>query len=242
MTTATQALIDKLSIRDDLSVEEREVLGSAPAQFKNFTRGADLVQEGDELNFSVLLVDGWAGRVKGLVDGQRQILSLNISGDFIDLHAFPLKVQDHSVVALTDCRVALFPHETLTRITEQYPHLTRVLWTSTLIDSAILREWLLSTGRRSATEHLAALICEMFVRLKSIGKIDGNSFEFPLSQTELSDVLSLSAVHTNRVLQELRGEGLVVWKSSRVEIPDFDRLAKFASFDGRYLHLEKRKR
>ena len=242
MTAAAQALIDKLCLRDELSREEIEVLRSAPSQFKEFSRGGELAREGDEPGASTLLVDGWAARVKGLPDGRRQILSLHIAGDFIDLHTFPLKVQDHSVVAITDCRVALFAHEALQRITEEHAHLTRLLWTSTLIDSAILREWLLSTGRRSAAEHLANLFCEMFLRLQSIGRVDGNGFDFPLSQSELSDALSLSAVHTNRVLQELRAEGLIVWKGTRVEIPDWDRLRDFASFDARYLHLEKRRR
>jgi CRP-like cAMP-binding protein len=239
MTNASETLIAKLSLRDELSAEERQALESAPSQMKHFARGEEMVREGETPSFSTLLVQGWGARQKCLPDGRCQILSLHITGDFLDLHAFLLKVQDHSVVALTECTAALFPHQTLQTITEQHPHLARLLWTSTLIDSAILREWVLSTGRRTAAEHMANLACEMFLRLRSIGQVEGYVFEMPLTQSQLADVMGLSVVHTNRTLQELRSRGLVVWEGRRVEIPDWERLCEFAYFDPRYLHLER---
>jgi len=242
LTETVHPLIRKLEQRDTLSPEERAVLEKAPSRLKEFERGEDLVREREEPSDSTLLVDGWAARYKTLPDGRRQILALHIPGDFIDLHSFPLKVQDHSVFALTPCKVALIPHNTLREITENHAHLTRLLWLSTLIDGAIMREWLLSAGRREASEHMANLLCETWMRLKTLGLTWDHTFQFPLTQAELGDCLGVSTVHTNRVIQELRGKGLITWKGDWVEITDWDGLCNLADFDPTYLHLDQRPR
>ncbi|MXQ10946.1 Crp/Fnr family transcriptional regulator [Microvirga makkahensis] len=243
-TAPANPLIRKLEQRDTLAPEEKQALDKAMARgrIKEFRTKEEMVREHDEPSFSTLLLDGWAARYKSLSDGRRQMLAFHISGDFVDLHAFPLKVQDHSVVALTPCKVVLVPHEALNEITENFPHLTRLLWVSTLIDGAIVREWLLSTGRRSAIEHVANLMCETYTRLQAIGLAKADEFNFPLTQAELGDALGISTVHVNRVLQDLRKEGLITWKGDRIEINDWDRLCALADFDPTYLHLDQRPR
>ena len=59
--------------------------------------------------------------------------------------------------------------------------------------------------------HLAHLICELFLRLETVGLVRGNSFDFPLTQADIADMIGLSLVHTNRTIQELRSSGLVTW-------------------------------
>lgn len=95
-------------------------------------------------------------------------------------------------------------HGKLRTITEQAPHLTRLLWLDTLVDGAIHREWIVAMGRRSKTSHLAHLICELFVRLQVVNRTSGMSFNLPLSQAEMADVLGLSVVHMNRVIGSLK--------------------------------------
>ena len=137
-------------------------------------------------------------------------MAIHVVGDFVDLHSFVLKTMDHSVGALTRCRVALVPHEFLQGVTERLPHLTRLLWLDTLVDAATHREWIVGMGRRSALEQLAHLICELYVRLEVLGQVDGATFDLPLTQTDLGDALGLSLVHINRTVRELREAGLLI--------------------------------
>src|SRR5690349_5080994 len=41
---------------------------------------------------------------------------------------------DRRIAAFMPCNVALVAHETLREITENYPHLARMLWLNTLVD------------------------------------------------------------------------------------------------------------
>jgi CRP-like cAMP-binding protein len=146
---------------------------------------------------------------------------------------------DDGVTAITRCKVALVPHETLREITKNYPYLTRVFWFTTLIDAAVHREWMTGLGRLDARERLAHLVCEMHTRLETIGLVEDGSFDLPMTQAEIGDAFGLSTVHTNRVLQELRADDLISLKGKRLTVLDWNRLCEAAKFNSEYLHVDQ---
>jgi CRP-like cAMP-binding protein len=236
------SLIRKLEQRDPLSDEEKHVLANSVARIREFGVDEDLVSEGERPNYSTLLLEGFAARYKDLADGRRQITAIHVPGDFVDLHSFLLHRMDHGIVALTPCRIGAVPHEILRHITERHPHLTRLLWLSTLIDGSIHRESLVGMGRRTALGRMAHLLCELFLRLQVIGQTEGDSFRLPLTQAELGDTLGLSTVHVNRIVQELRTAGLITWRGQVVTIENREGLVEVADFDPAFLHLENEPR
>lgn len=235
-------LLRKLRRRDDLSSDEVVVITSMFTETRIVEAGDDIVRDGDRPDHSTLVVSGVACRYKVLRGGERQITALHLPGDFVDLHSFLLKEMDHGVGAISTCRVATVPHETLTQISREQPHLTRLFWLLTLLDGAMHREWLVAMGRQPAVGTLSHLLCELRVRLGVIQDVVDNTFTVPLTQADLADLLGLSSVHVNRVLQELRGDGLVSWKGNKVTLHDWDALCTVAQFDDRYLHLVKEPR
>ncbi len=239
----TKLLIRKLEHSDALSDEEKDVLERAFTRIRDYGADEDIVREGDRPTESCIIVEGFAARYKVLPSGRRQISAIHIGGDFVDLHSFLLKTMDHGVTTLAPTRIAFVPHATLKKISEDYPHLTRILWLSTLIDAAIHRQWLTAMGRSSATAQMAHLICELYVRLGAIGQTNGHSFHMPVTQEELGDALGLSTVHVNRVLTELRNGGIVQWQGGgAVTILNWDRLSEIAEFSPVYLSLQNEPR
>ncbi len=132
--------------------------------------------------------------------------------------------------------------EVLSAISENHPHLTRLLGLHIAVDAAIHRQWIVSIGRQSAREQAAHLLCELFIRLQAVGLTEGHSFKLPLTQAELGDTLGLSTVHVNRMLQELRAEGLITWRGETVVLEDWPRLQEVAEFDPAFLCLEREPR
>lgn len=232
-----QPFFRKIQLRDELGAEEQRAIAAAADQRVNFAAGEDLVREGDRPHRSMLVTNGFTCRYRMVNAGERQLTALHLPGDFVDLHSFLLKEMDHSVGALTECSIITFPHERLVKVTERFPHLTRLLWLLTLLDGAIHREWLVGMGRLSAPQRTAHLICETYRRLQAIGLATGNHFSFPVTQAALADAVGISTVHINRVLQELRQLELIVWDGGVMEIPNWPALARTGEFDDRYLHL-----
>jgi CRP-like cAMP-binding protein len=237
-----QRLLLKLRARDELSAHEEQVLRAAVSSVEEFPAARTLVRAGAELRHSMLVVDGFVARFKDLSDGQRQIQEIHVAGDFTDLHGFILKRLDHNVGTLTRTRIAMVPHEALRRITEEEPHLARMLWFSTLIDSAIQREKILSVGRRAALSRLAHLLCELMVRLELVGLGDDGSFALPITQLDLGDASGLTSVHVNRMLKQLRDDRIVTFRGGQVTVHDWQRLQQAGEFDAAYLYLDRRPR
>jgi CRP-like cAMP-binding protein len=112
------------------------------------------------------------------------------------------------------------------------------LWRDTLIDAAIFREWMINIGRREAFARTCHLLCELLVRLRAVGLAQDHTCELGATQGELADALSVSHVHANRVLQEIRATGLISLKRSTLKVLDWEGLKKAGEFDDAYLHLE----
>ena len=201
-----------------------------------------MVHQGESPIHSTLMLWGFSARYTMLSDGKRQISAVHVPGDFVDLHSLFLRPMDHSVLALTDCQVVEVPHALLREISETHPHLTRLLWTLTVIDAAIFRQWLVASGHLPAVGQISHFFCELWTRLSVVGLTEGRCFDLPINQGDLGDVMGLSSVHVNRCLMTLRRNGLLEWTGGRVTILDWNELQALAEFDPEYLNLDQRPR
>jgi DNA-binding transcriptional regulator LsrR (DeoR family) len=64
-----------------------------------------------------------------------------------------------------------------------------------------------------------------------VGNATSRTFELPLSQEVIGDVLGLSAPHVNRVLRRLRLEGLITIDGHTVTLNDLEALQTVAQFE-----------
>jgi CRP-like cAMP-binding protein len=232
-------LIRKLESIAHLSDEERQAIESLPIRTRVLQPRQDIVRDGDKPSQCCLLLDGWACRYKLLSEGRRQILSFHIPGDIGDLQSLHIQSMDHSLGTLTTATVAFIPHESLRELTARFPGVAAILWRNTLIDAGIFREWMIGMGRRSAYERIAHTFCELYLRQQAVGLASEHRCPWPISQIDLSDALGLSNVHVNRVLQEMRGKGLITLRGPTLVIQVWDELRRVAEFDPTYLHLGK---
>jgi CRP-like cAMP-binding protein len=231
--------LKKLRRRTEISQEEERAIRDAVSETRQVAADQILIRSGQPLTSSLMLLDGWIARGKDLAGGERQVTELHVAGDFADLHGYTLKRLDHDLVTLSECTIAVVPHDHLKVITERYPRLARIYWFSTNVDAAITRELALSLGQRSAISRMAHLFCELHVRLSEVGRSHPDGFEFPLTQRELSECLGLTVVHANRTIQELRRRGLVILENRRLTILDRSGLEGVAQFDPSYLCLDR---
>lgn len=234
----TNALIARLSHGAPLDETDRARLDALSFDARTVPPHTDLSLQGDRPEMVHAVLDGVACRYRLTEGGERSIMDLVLPGDFCDLHVVLLNHMDHSVATLTECQVVRIPAAALEAVTEAHPRLARAMFWSALVDESILREWLVNMGRRRSDRQLAHLFCEMHARLAAVGGVDGDTFPQPLTLEELADALGRSAVHTQRSLQTLRDEGLVVAQDRRVRVPDLGALRAYAGFDGGYLHLD----
>ncbi len=227
----------KLRQFTELPDSDIEILDRLIAETEVFQADTDIVSEGQRVDWVNVVLEGMLCRYSVLENGRRQITAFLVPGDMCDLHGFLLKEMDHSIGALTTSRVARIPRQVILEITDRHSLLARALWWSTLVDEAVLRQWIVNVGRRTAYERSAHLVWELYLRMTVVGHTSAMSFRLPLTQQELADTLGMSIVHTNRTLQRLRNEGVFTLSNGRMTIHDSDRLQGIAGFNPNYLHF-----
>lgn len=228
-------LIRKLEQFSPLPEEMRRALRALPLRQQEFDRGQTIAIQGTTYDESALILTGFAVRYKMLVNGQRQIVAMQVPGDFVDLHSLVLKPLDHSIAAAAPTRIARVPHSAIVQLMREVPEVSRWLMWDMAVDAAIGREWATALGRRNAYQRLAHLFCELYLRLDWARQVSGDSFALPFSQAELGDACGLSTVHVNRSLQALRRNELIRLENHQLTVLNRGGLERAAAFDPTYL-------
>ncbi len=199
----------------------------------------DVVSEGEAPRFVNFVIDGWGCRYRQLPDGRRQVLSLMLPGDVFDPNVQVLQRMDHAIGAITAMTVAEVVPDMLSDMVCSHPAIAQAIWWNDHVAMATQREWIASLGLRSARERIAQLFCEVYFRLRLIGRCPTRTCEFPLTQADVAEATGLTPVHVNRMVQDLRRERLIEWSGRTLTILDLDRLCEVAQFTPAYLHLDR---
>ena len=233
-------LADRLSQRASLTDEDRAALTMLPYVRRILNPHTYLVREGEMPRpYCSLVLSGLAYRHKLALDGKRQIVSIHLTGDLLDLQHLFLNVADHSVQALTELVVADIDRDALQDIALSRPAVGRALWVDGLIDASIYREWVLSVSRRDGRARIAHILCELAVRMRAAGIVDSISFRLPMTQEQLGDATGLTGVHVNRMVKSLVADGLIEHSGRTIAIRDWEGIRREGDFNPLYLHLDQ---
>jgi CRP-like cAMP-binding protein len=228
----TNPLIAKLGRM--LSPEECDSLTRAMRHAVAVPPRQSILRDGEEAASVRVLLEGIASRVRPMPGGRRAITGYVLPGDFLDLNAVLTGKRLGGIVSLSSCLVAEIPRPVFAELCARTSFLRALLWLAAS-EEAVLREWLANMGQERAERRVAHLLCELRVRLDSVGICRNGELNMPVTQEELGESLGISTVHVNRVLQKLRSEGLIRFRGRALIIPDAAKLEAFAEFDGGYL-------
>ena len=206
---------------------------------KTFARGDIILHVGQKVRHIHLVLTGLAARSKTLASGEAQIMAFLIPGDLCDVEVFVLESMDHDITAMSDTTCVLIPADEMERLLTEHGQITKAMWWSTMVDSAILREWIVDHGSRDSRERIAHLICELLIRYRVVSGTTDDAIPFPLTQEELAQATGMTPVHVNRMLQQLRQEGLIEMGNKVLTVLDPKRLMDVAQYDPNYLHLTR---
>jgi len=213
-----------------LGADEANAVKASAGPIENEHPGAELA--GDDTNSRPprILLHGWAAEQRVLSDGRRQILRFILPGDIFGFSPKP-HLPVPAVTAISTVTYAPI-HFLGASAEEEGPLFTKIADTVSAEMIQGLRNHVVRLGRLSAYERVAHLMLELYFRLDRVGLTDGPVFEMPLSQDVLADAVGLSTVHTNRILQKLRSEGLLETRHNLCCLTELKKLAQIADYSG----------
>jgi CRP-like cAMP-binding protein len=232
-------LLGKLASVSGITDDEKRAIAALPYAPREFAADQDIVKFGETPSESFTILEGWACRYKMLPGGGRQIMAFHIPGDLPDLQSLFLHRLDHSIAGITPIKVAFIRHRDLNELIRNHEGVARALWRDALVDAAIFREWMVGIGRRNAHQRIAHLLCEMATKIDAVGLAEGDTYPWPVTQVEIADALGLSDVHVNRVLSDLKRDGLVTMQRRSFTVHNWPAFKALGEFDPLYLHLQE---
>jgi CRP-like cAMP-binding protein len=222
-------------LRRFAAADQADRLASVASPLRFYPKGDYLIREGDRVHALSILVEGVAHACRTMPGGVQQTLALFVPGDVLDAKAYVLDRSSVSIRAASPIRIVQIPRHRMDELIDAHPADARWLLAVLASDNAVLEEWAIGMGRRSAYQQLAHLLCEISARMRGADLACDEVCAFPLTQADLADVLGLSVVHVNRMLQQLRGDGLIELRQARLKVLDRRRLVGAADFDAGYL-------
>jgi len=216
----------------DLTPELVSVVASHKSGDREFKAGEDLFSLGEPCDSIYNLAHGWVILYNILEDGRRQILHFALPGAVLGFHPARGATMTYGAQALTDIVVCTIPHKALLPLVNQQPELgLRLAWLIAR-DCSLAFDRLTSIGRHSARERVAHLLLKLFIRYRA--QWPGSRIEemhLPLTQEHIGDATGLTFVHVNRVLRNLRKDGILEFHYRRLRILDPDKLVDVAGID-----------
>ena len=197
-----------------------------------FPAGCNIVEQGEAGREFCVITDGWAVQYELLEDGSRQILDFLLPGSIAGFWPGDVARSPHFVQALTGVRACGFATAGCLGAANSNPALAlRLAKIARRSHYRALRRLTL-IGRRTARVRVAGLLFELYrlvQRWSPSPWADGISL--PLTQEHIGDALGLTNVHVNRMLRELREEGVLVLKGGVLRILDPGRLVALVGSD-----------
>jgi CRP/FNR family transcriptional regulator len=219
---------ERCEVRDqaicaDLDEKQRVALNRIGRRV-SLQAGQTVMWEGDSSTLVANVIEGTLKLSTSTGDGREQIVGVVYASDFIG-RPFGARTP-HSVTALTDARLCLYPRGAFDGFAREHPALEHRLLQRTLDDLDRTRAWMLLLGRKNAREKVATLLLDMHRRLRADG---AGVIELPLSRQQIADVLGLTIETVSRQIGDLKRMGVIALAGRRgVRIVDAGRLEGMA--------------
>jgi CRP-like cAMP-binding protein len=236
---AHTVLIRNLREHSRLSEEDADQIKRLSCIVRQYEPNEDLIRQGDIPKAAALVLSGTVGRYHLLPDGRRQYLAFHIVGDMPDAQGLFIDRMDHTVCAMDRAVIAFIPHADIVKAFKARPSLGFAIWRETLIDAAIFREAITNNSARPGLARMAHLFCELFYRARVSGVVQQNRLALPISLVQLGEALGMAIATVNRTLLRLRNSGSADFRDGTLTVKNWEKLARVAEFDPRYLHVKK---
>ncbi len=223
-------VLRRLQAQGPVSAELGRLIEGSGRRVETVASRTVLQTEGEPAPRSRFILSGWAFRQRLLPDGRRQILSILLPGDALGVCLRHGPLVKASTVALTRMNLVDATDLLLPSTLAEHADLTDCLDRAVAYEESLLLDHVVRLGRQTAYERVAHMLLELHHRMTIVGLSQGGSYDAPLTQEVMADALGLSVVHTNRTLQQLRRERMIVFEGGKVTLLAIELLAAAADY------------
>lgn len=227
------SIISRFTAFSPLTPDDLEDLARLATGRRSLKRGEAISRQGEPSPGLFLVLRGWVASSAIFANGATQLVNIYLTGDMVGTTDLALRRCAQSAVALTPVELSVISRHEVGLLFERSPRLAALLFMISQEERVMLMDRLASIGSTKAASRLAALLLQVHARVVRAQPGTGDAFDFPLLQSDVADMIGVTAVHLNRTAQALRAAKLLTWKRQRITIHDFPAMIRLAELPRR---------
>lgn len=212
-----------------LTSEEQTALSSILGPLQPFGRDHVLRRDGEDPTYLHLLVEGWVAASIPLTSGKQQIVKVHLPTDLLGSPSLCVTRTAERLTAVTPIVVRRLSRADLMALFVRYPRIAASLFFSAQKERIALMDAMALLGQSEGGPRIAGMLVDLHSRLAALGQTHDGSFQLPLTQDQIGDLVGLTPVHVNRKLRELDDAGLIERTARTMRLVDIDRLRALAN-------------
>ncbi|MER8555977.1 MULTISPECIES: Crp/Fnr family transcriptional regulator [unclassified Mesorhizobium] len=193
----------------------------------NVEPGVELIGDAETVDSYSNVLSGVVKLTKSLSDGRQQIVGLQFAPDFLGR---PFKAESAiNAEAATTVSLCSFPKAAIERMMKESPQLEHRLFKQTLNELDEARDWMVTLGRKSASEKVASFLLMIARNIDPTldPAAQSTTFDLPLTRADIADFLGLTIETVSRQLTRLRSDGVIRIENNReVTVGNLTRLQR----------------
>ena len=188
--------------------------------------GETVIGDTEEINSYAAVMHGVIKLSKVLEDGRQQVVGLQFAPDFLGrLFGKESTLNTNAASEVELCRM---PKAVIERLVATNPALEGLLLEQTLRELDEAREWMVTLGRKTATEKVASFLYLIATHKDPTHEDKAISSDLPLTRADIADFLGLTTETVSRQFTNLKRNGVIEIEQHRhLRVPDFDRLKRY---------------
>lgn len=203
-----------------LTSEEEKALRALGEPEVVHQKGETFQREGETAQGFYLHLSGWIISSVVLRSGDRLIQKVHLPGDMLGTPNAVLASAADSLSAITEATTAFVPFTRFGQVFVDLPRLAALFTIAIQMERLTLLDMLATTSNASSNERLARFLLDLHQRLDAIGLVHDDTFQIPLTQEQMSDLLGVTPVHMNRTVRTFDKNGWIARRQNQVKLLD----------------------
>jgi CRP/FNR family transcriptional regulator len=225
----------RFSAFGSLEASDIAALKELATPLRQLRKGEILRHEGEPDPKMYFLMAGWTASSIDVPDGSRLLIKVHMPGDMLGMPGLAMADAPDTITALTPTTISMIETPTMGRLFKSNPRIAALLFLISQEERVALMDRLVSIGRTNAVSRVAAVVARLHRRIVRVTPSITDTFEIPLTQSDLADMTGLTVVHVNRTIQRLRQDKVLAWANQTVNILNFRELERLAGLPARKL-------
>ncbi|MCD6006282.1 Crp/Fnr family transcriptional regulator [Halomonas sp. IOP_6] len=183
-----------------------------------------------------VIKEGWASLAHSTNTSGQGICNIFMPGDIIGMRESFFECHDLIIFPITNCELIKFSGDYLHALCKENEEVRKAITSYVMVNDNVTIERLRSCTHHQSIERVAHFLLEIYARFKFKGLLEGDVFDFPVTQEIVGELLGMTSVHVSRCMTALEQKKIIRKNRSSIKLLKPDEMAENTGFDSDFIY------